>query len=167
MALSQELNSEAEATDGLLAGSVNQLKSRPVRLVAAALVPSALPRGDPELVRVCTPVLQVSATQAPPPPLYSGWLTKCGAVRKTWKRRWFVVSPDYSVAYYAGSDNRGAPKGELVLQGYEVRADCFRSDRDLCIELYHRKRRCYYVCAGSAEEYEQWMPILKEVRASK
>ena len=78
-----------------------------------------------------------------------------------------MVSPDYSVAYYAGSDNRGAPKGELVLQGYEVRADCFRSDRDLCIELYHRKRRCYYVCAGSAEEYEQWMPILKEVRASK
>ena len=49
--LTAELNSEVEATDGLLAGSVSQLKSRPV-----------------------------SATQAPPPPLYSGWLTKLGAV---------------------------------------------------------------------------------------
>jgi len=45
--LTAELNSEVEATDGLLAGSVSQLKSRPV-----------------------------SATQAPPPPLYSGWFTK-------------------------------------------------------------------------------------------
>jgi hypothetical protein len=34
----QELNSEMEATDGLLAGSVNQLKSRPVRLVVLCLL---------------------------------------------------------------------------------------------------------------------------------
>ena len=96
-------------------------------------------------------------------PLFCGWLTKLGAVRKNWKRRWFVVSPDYSVAYYAGSrDNRGAAKGELILQGYEVRADCFKAEKDLCIELYHRKRRCFYVFADNREDYEQWMPILKE-----
>ena len=112
----------------------------------------------------CAP--QVTAAEAPRPPLYSGWLTKLGAVRKSWKRRWFVVSPDYGMAYYAGSDTRGAPKGEMMLQGYEVRADCFKAEKDLCIELYHQKRRCFYVYANTVEEYEQWIPMLKEVRAT-
>ena len=127
--LTAELNSEVEVTDGLLAGSVSQLKSRAMGTYS----------------------------------LYSGWLTKLGAVRKNWKRRFFVVLSDYSMAYYAGTDTRGAAKGELVLQGYEVRADCFKAEKDLCIELYHRKRRCFYVYADNREEYEQWMPILKEV----
>lgn len=77
-----------------------------------------------------------------------------------------MVSPDYSMAYYAGSDTRGAPKGEMMLQGYEVRADCFKAEKDLCIELYHQKRRCFYVYANTVEEYEQWIPMLKEVRAT-
>ena len=109
---------------------------------------------------------QVSANETPPPPLYSGWLTKLGAVRKSWKRRWFVISPEYGMTYYAGTDTRGAPKGEMVLQGYEVRADCFKAEKDLCIELYHQRRRCFYVYADTVEEYEQWIQILKEVRAA-
>ena len=43
-----------------------------------------------------------------------------------------------------------------------MRADCFKAEKDLCIELYHRKRRCFYVFADDREDYEQWMPILKE-----
>lgn len=76
-----------------------------------------------------------------------------------------MISPDYGMEYYAGTDTRGAPKGEMVLQGYEVRADCFKAEKDLCVELYHQKRRCFYVYADNVEEYEQWIPILKEVRA--
>ncbi len=77
-----------------------------------------------------------------------------------------MISPDYGMKYYAGADTRGAPKGEMVLQGYEVRADCFKAEKELCIELYNQKRRCFYVYADNVEEYEQWIPILKEVRDS-
>lgn len=149
---------------------------RTARRVGQPAEESAGPSGGPLLVALslsmtlsnrcdaCAP--QVTAAEAPRPPLYSGWLTKLGAVRKSWKRRWFVVSPDYGMAYYAGSDTRGAPKGEMMLQGYEVRADCFKAEKDLCIELYHQKRRCFYVYANTVEEYEQWIPMLKEVRAT-
>jgi hypothetical protein len=85
-------------------------------------------------------------------------------VRRSWKRRWFVVEggPDYRVSYFKSPGDR-QPKGGLILQGYEVRPDCFKSEKDLCIELYHRSRRCFYVFADTREGYAQWIPILKEV----
>ena len=78
------------------------------------------------------------------------------------KRRWFAVTPDYTMYYYANTGDR-QPKGEMHLQSYEVRPDCFKGEKDLCIELYHATRRCFYVFADSREDYEQWIPILKEV----
>ena len=129
-----KIKSDVEATDGLLAGSqsLNKLQDRTAARVGADV------------------------------PLYGGWLTKLGAVRKNWKRRWFAISPDYTVAYYANERDR-QPRGSMMMQGYEVRPDCFKGEKDFCIELHHRSRRCFYVYADSREDYEQWIPILKEV----
>ena len=30
----------------------------------------------------------------------TGWLVKEGAIVKNWKRRFFVIRPDYKIAYY-------------------------------------------------------------------
>ena len=34
----------------------------------------------------------------------SGWMTKRGAVRKNWKKRFFVVRSNFSVDYYANEE---------------------------------------------------------------
>jgi hypothetical protein len=32
--------------------------------------------------------------------LKTGWMTKEGAIKKSWKKRFFVVRPDYKIDYY-------------------------------------------------------------------
>ena len=133
--LVQQLKSELESADSLLAGSTSQLILQPETRKRTVL-----------------------------PPVYEGWLTKLGAVRKSWKRRWFVISSDpaCTISYYSNPRDR-QPKGEMILQGYEVRPDCFKNEKNLCIELYHRTRRCLYVYADNHEDYKQWICIFEEV----
>jgi ferredoxin len=121
-----------EEADGLLAGSSNKLDTLPK---------AEMRNGNA---------------------IFEGWLTKLGAVRKSWKRRWFVVQPDYTLSYYAHKGDQ-RPKGEMNLQSYKVRTDCQRDQKDFCVELYHPKRRCLFVYAESKESYAQWTPILREV----
>lgn len=57
-------------------------------------------------------------------PLKTGYAAKEGAVVKNWKRRWFVVRPDYSVEYWASEEEskkpKAKPKGVMHLAGYHV-----------------------------------------------
>jgi hypothetical protein len=62
-------------------------------------------------------------SQAPTEPLRTGWLVKEGAVVKNWKRRFFVVRPDYKIAYYESEEAFKAgktPKGTINPSGYYV-----------------------------------------------
>jgi hypothetical protein len=57
-------------------------------------------------------------------PLKTGYAAKEGAVVKNWKKRWFVVRPDYSVEYWASEEEwkkpKAKPKGIMHLAGYTV-----------------------------------------------
>eukprot|EP01052_Picozoa_sp_SAG31_P018628 SAG31_NODE_1326_length_8761_cov_3.896791_2_plen_796_part_00 len=88
-------------------------------------------------------------------------MTKLGSFRKNWNRRWFVVRADHSLAYYANETDQ-RPKGEMILQNYQVRTDCQREQKEYCLELYHSRRRCLYVYLETQDEYEEWIPILRE-----
>jgi len=116
--------------------------------------------------------------------LKTGWLVKEGAIRKSWKRRWFVVKPDYQIDYYAEETdlaNKKKPKGSINLCGYWVNTDpndsvigrlkrlAEKMGMDfsnlpkpneyppLTFELYHWRRRCYYVTASTKEEFDDWV----------
>lgn len=41
------------------------------------------------------------STQESKEDLKAGYLTKEGGLRKTWKKRWFIVRHDYTVEYYS------------------------------------------------------------------
>ncbi len=46
----------------------------------------------------------VSRSQPDNDPIRTGYLVKRGAIQKSWKRRFFVVRPNYFVEYYENED---------------------------------------------------------------
>ena len=59
-------------------------------------------------------------------PIQFGTLTKQGAFRKNWKKRFFVVNYNYTVDYYENEEayQKGfKPKGSISPGGYRVVSD--------------------------------------------
>ena len=59
-------------------------------------------------------------------PIQFGTLTKQGALRKNWKKRFFVVNYNYTVDYYENEEayQKGfKPKGSISPGGYRVVSD--------------------------------------------
>eukprot|EP01111_Echinosteliopsis_oligospora_P016493 TRINITY_DN687_c0_g1_i1.p1 TRINITY_DN687_c0_g1~~TRINITY_DN687_c0_g1_i1.p1 ORF type:complete len:601 (+),score=172.61 TRINITY_DN687_c0_g1_i1:144-1946(+) len=116
----------------------------------------------------------------------SGYLVKEGGKTKNWKKRWFVVRPNWTCDYYvdeatANSGPKAKKKGSINFCGYWVNTDPNDStigrlrklaDRmgidfsslplpkpypPLTLELYHSRRRCYYITAANKEEFDDWV----------
>jgi hypothetical protein len=119
----------------------------------------------------------------PTEPLRTGWLVKEGAVVKNWKKRFFVVRPDYKIAYYESEESFKAgknPKGTINPAGYYVVTNLktklgerlkeiserFKIDLSMLpkpkeypehtIELHHWRRRSWYIQCASKEEFDDW-----------
>ncbi|EGG24328.1 pleckstrin domain-containing protein [Cavenderia fasciculata] len=116
---------------------------------------------------------------------FTGHLTKEGVVRKSWKKRYFIVKHDYSVEYYENEAKLIKPKGVMNLAGYRVETDPNRGIMQrlkvlaekmkidlsaipkpkeyppLTIELYHSYRRIYYLTADSQKEFDDWVEIFQ------
>jgi len=120
-----------------------------------------------------------------------GYLTKEGAVRKNWKKRYFVVRHDYKVDYYESEGELKKPKpkvkGTMNLAGYRVIEDVndglIKRAKELAekmgmdvselpkpkeypkhtFEIHHYRRRSYYLQASNEEEYKQWVEQFKTV----
>lgn len=119
----------------------------------------------------------------------TGWLVKEGAIVKNWKKRFFVVRPDYSVDYFEKEDDvkssKPKPKGTMSLCGYWVNEDpnkgIYTRLKELAekmgmniddlpkpkqypkhtIELYHWKRRSWYIQCANEEEKQEWIEQFK------
>lgn len=134
-------------------------------------------------------LLERPESEASTDDLKCGYLTKQGGLRKSWKKRWFVVRHDYTIDYFA--DEKAAkkakpkPKGTISLAGYTVNDDVGKSllgklqdlaekmgmdvndlpkpkeYPELTIEFSHSRRRTYYIQAGSKEEKEEWVEMFK------
>jgi len=116
----------------------------------------------------------------------SGYLVKEGGKTKNWKKRWFVVRPNYTCDYYvdetiAASGPKAKKKGSINFCGYWVNTDPNDSTTGrlrrlaermgvdfsslplpkpyppLTLELYHSRRRCYYITAANKEEFDDWV----------
>jgi len=121
----------------------------------------------------------------------TGYLVKEGAVRKNWKKRWFVARPNYTVDYYESEAELQKPKpkkkGTMSLCGYSVVEDpnqgiLVRIKRlaekmgvdfsnlpkpkeypPLVFELYHSRRRCYYIQAKDKQEFDDWVAAFRTI----
>lgn len=80
------------------------------------------------MIRVCYVLAEESSYQlidAPlaTEPLKQDFMVKLGAVRKNWKKRWFVAyneADNFTIKYFATKAMK-KEKGEISLCGYEIR----------------------------------------------
>ncbi|XP_027056438.1 PH domain-containing protein DDB_G0267786-like [Pocillopora damicornis] len=121
-------------------------------------------------------------------PLKMGYLTKKGAVVKNWKRRYFVVNPDYSVDYFENEEayEKGfKPKGTIFPCGYEVNGNLDETmaervknlakqmkvdEKEIgtpekypehTFEVSHSRRRSYLITAENDEDKHAWIEAFK------
>lgn len=121
-------------------------------------------------------------------PFKMGYLTKKGAVVKNWKRRYFVVNPDYSIDYFENEEayEKGfKPKGTIFPCGYEVNgnldetmaerlknlAKLMKVDEkeistpeklpEHTFEVAHSRRRSYLITAENDEDKSAWIETFK------
>jgi len=122
-------------------------------------------------------------------PLKTGFLTKEGAIRKSWKKRFFVIRPDYKVEYYDKEEtykSGGKPKGIIAPAGYWVSTD-LRGDFQKKLEkaaellkvdisdlpkpktypeftfgLLHDRRRHWYITADNQAEFDAWVDAFRQ-----
>ncbi|KAL0211356.1 hypothetical protein P9112_009654 [Eukaryota sp. TZLM1-RC] len=95
----------------------------------------------------------------------TGYLYKQGGNRKNWKRRYFVVKPNYEIEYWEDEesldDDAALPKGSIHCQGMRVIEDPQIDNREFCFELRHPTRRCWYFQAENQEEKDLWQRIFR------
>jgi serine/threonine protein kinase len=88
----------------------------------------AAPFVGPQFLNAKTANLEMTESRpSSETPLHSGWATKLGGVFKTWKRRWFVLTPGY-LSYYAKEG------GELIKR-FDI--------RDANIDAYPKSKRSF------------------------
>jgi hypothetical protein len=121
--------------------------------------------------------------------LKMGFLTKEGGIRKSWKKRFFVVRYDYTVEYYEKEEElkkaKPKSKGTMSLCGYSVNDDpnngilnrvkklAEKMGIDMSelpkpkeyppftIEIHHSRRRTYYVKAENEEQFKEWCDMFR------
>lgn len=87
-----------------------------------------------------------------------GYLTKLGYHRKNWRTRWFVLYKN-ELSYYKTRDDKTALKTinlgdvmDVIADDIQGKQNCFR-----IITSY----RTFFLYAGSAQEAEEWIKILR------
>eukprot|EP00049_Salpingoeca_infusionum_P017423 m.352897 g.352897 ORF g.352897 m.352897 type:complete len:574 (+) comp16637_c0_seq1:92-1813(+) len=160
--------------------------------ISKLLEPASAPGGDDEGEAEEKQLLERPAEEGAavePAPAKTGWLMKRGDVVKNWKKRLFVVQPDYIIKYYEDDSKvaAGKPKGEINLAGYEVHldpnsrktsvkqfeAETYGTDASgeyskyepFTIECFHKSRRRWLVKCATAEEHAEWGAVLKKCAA--
>jgi hypothetical protein len=95
----------------------------------------------------------------------AGWLTKKGAQRKNWKKRWFVVK-DGTISYYVAKG--GERKGGFDLEGVRVRIDKGAENANTFRVSPRDGGRVYEVYAESPKQMHLWIKKIEDVaRAMK
>lgn len=94
--------------------------------------------------------------------LKNGFLTKEGAVRRNWKRRWFVLTADTISYYKAEKDtNRdGKDLGTIFLKEVSTVNPTNYKKQQFCLAVATPKRT-YYLCADSDAEMAEWQEAIQ------
>ncbi|NWW33592.1 PKHA2 protein, partial [Panurus biarmicus] len=102
-----------------------------------------------------------SAARPPagPPPLKSGFCVKQGNVRKSWKRRYFVLD-EFSISYYKCEQDK-EPLRSIFLKDVCKTHECLVKSGDLLMRdnLFEMitSSRTFYIQADSPEDMHSWI----------
>eukprot|EP00300_Choanocystis_sp_HF-7_P026229 c29034_g1_i1.p1 GENE.c29034_g1_i1~~c29034_g1_i1.p1 ORF type:complete len:309 (+),score=48.13 c29034_g1_i1:96-1022(+) len=91
--------------------------------------------------------------------LMKGWMTKQGGKWKSWKKRWFVLTP-LALRYFEKEDER-VIKG-TVMVGEMTFAERNFTEKTNCIAI-GTIGRVYLIAAESAVDFEEWLGWLTSV----
>ncbi|XP_056364844.1 pleckstrin homology domain-containing family A member 2 [Oenanthe melanoleuca] len=124
------------------------------------------------LLRRSQSYIPPSATKPPagPPVLKSGFCVKQGNVRKSWKRRFFVLD-EFSISYYKCEQDK-EPLRSILLKDVCKTHECLVKSGDLLMRdnLFEiiTSSRTFYIQADSPEDMHSWIrAITAAVQALK
>ncbi|NWH65536.1 PKHA2 protein, partial [Geococcyx californianus] len=99
---------------------------------------------------------------AGPPVLKSGYCVKQGNVRKSWKRRFFVLD-EFSISYYKCEQDK-EPLRSILLKDICKTHECLVKSGDLLMRdnLFEivTSSRTFYIQADSPEEMRSWIRVI-------
>jgi len=118
-------------------------------------------------------------------PVKEGWLMKQGGRVKNWKRRWFILNDN--CLYYFQYTTDKEPKGIIPLENIQVREVAAEKSRPFIFELFcsgssdiikackvdsdgkvvEGRHNVYRMAASSAEEKEDWIDRIKNIKSLK
>lgn len=113
--------------------------------------------------------------RTPPIPsewLKEGWLVKLGAVKKNWKKRWFVAknaSDNFRIEYYEKEElktDSKKKKGEIQPCGYRIKHLTKEEEKkefgEFCLTFkpYGRRRQWFIKCEN-ADDLKEWEGVFK------
>ncbi|NXR04347.1 PKHA2 protein, partial [Sagittarius serpentarius] len=113
------------------------------------------------LLRRSQSYIPTSATKPPagPPVLKSGYCVKQGNVRKSWKRRYFVLD-EFSISYYKCEQDK-EPLRSILLKDVCKTHECLVKSGDLLMRdnLFEiiTSSRTFYIQADSPEDMHSWI----------
>ncbi|NXU07020.1 PKHA2 protein, partial [Buphagus erythrorhynchus] len=113
------------------------------------------------LLRRSQSYIPPSATKPPtgPPVLKSGFCVKQGNVRKSWKRRFFVLD-EFSISYYKCEQDK-EPLRSILLKDVCKTHECLVKSGDLLMRdnLFEiiTSSRTFYIQADSPEDMHSWI----------
>ncbi|NXH23921.1 PKHA2 protein, partial [Myiagra hebetior] len=113
------------------------------------------------LLRRSQSYIPPSAAKPPagPPPLKSGFCVKQGNVRKSWKRRFFVLD-EFSISYYKCEQDK-EPLRSILLKDVCKTHECLVKSGDLLMRdnLFEiiTSSRTFYIQADSPEDMHSWI----------
>jgi len=92
----------------------------------------------------------------------SGWLEKRGGLRKTWKKRFFVLK-DNELRYYKDQACKGM-KGTIPVEGCSVEiAPEAKYHKKFCFELNSPlSNRTYVIVAENSSTLQEWMTAIRK-----
>ena len=99
----------------------------------------------------------------------TGWLTKQGSFRKTWKRRWFVLEwPELRYYGKEGDELKGMePKGVVRCDDVTLSdsLSMARTGRENCFGIFHKTRDPFFLQAESKAEMMEWANAIRHVES--
>ncbi|NWV78997.1 PKHA2 protein, partial [Dasyornis broadbenti] len=116
------------------------------------------------LLRRSQSYIPPSAAKPPagPPPLKTGFCVKQGNVRKSWKRRYFVLD-EFSISYYKCEQDK-EPLRSILLKDVCKTHECLVKSGDLLMRdnLFEiiTSSRTFYIQADSPEDMHSWIQAI-------
>ncbi|NXC07189.1 PKHA2 protein, partial [Orthonyx spaldingii] len=116
------------------------------------------------LLRRSQSYIPPSAAKPPagPPPLKSGFCVKQGNVRKSWKRRYFILD-EFSISYYKCEQDK-EPLRSILLKDVCKTHECLVKSGDLLMRdnLFEiiTSSRTFYIQADSPEDMHSWIQAI-------